>query len=202
MILTLLSLEADDVVRIYRNLRGRAPSSIPDDYLFRLLMKTLTEFTEEDAARLTPIQDRLCNRCGGCCTKSGYIVMNLEEFQAITEYLNTGADRLMKKVKAETEEDDVMVSGSPCPFYDAKARRCRVYPVRPSVCRGFPLRQMVKRRRRGGMPLLSFYRAADDLIVALCLMKCGVYDGKPGEKTAFSATSIEAHTHDYVSGKN
>lgn len=64
-----------------------------------------------------------CNGCGGCC---GPVAATEAEMTAIREY---------------TQRWGVSWAGhadlATCGFYDAAARRCRIYPVRPFLCRAY-----------------------------------------------------------------
>lgn len=125
----------------------------------------LRELSEEDLASMQEEQDSLCHRCGACCTVSRYVRMTEGEFEAIAAHLSVSPQDLSKGTGVSREEGYYLVSGSPCPFYDAPGRGCRVYKVRPRVCRLFPMGFSLKQMGEGRPPFFTGCPATEDLLV-------------------------------------
>lgn len=71
-----------------------------------------------------------CSNCGRCCTD--FLCMTRDEARRIARYLMEHPDT--KAFQAVSEGGKLMAS---CPFRDPLAKRCSVYPARPSICRTF-----------------------------------------------------------------
>lgn len=62
-----------------------------------------------------------CKNCGGCC---GIIPATIPEVNTIRNYIAVhGINPIKQK------------SPAICPFRDNKAKKCLIYPVRPTICR-------------------------------------------------------------------
>ncbi|HBI16501.1 MAG TPA: zinc/iron-chelating domain-containing protein [Desulfobulbaceae bacterium] len=86
-----------------------------------------------------------CATCGGRCCRgeSGYIWVNRGEIDRIAAYLLMNPidfiassvrqvdNRLSLRERRAGEE-------AVCLFFDLRACKCRIYPVRPAQCREFP----------------------------------------------------------------
>lgn len=62
-----------------------------------------------------------CTNCGRCC---GVVPASIPEVNAIRNYI---AVHGINPIKHEDK--------TTCPFRDNKAKKCLIYPVRPTVCR-------------------------------------------------------------------
>jgi Fe-S-cluster containining protein len=125
----------------------------------------LRGLSEEDLASMLDGQDSHCHRCGACCTVSRYVRITEGEFEAIAAHLKVSAQDLAGGVGASREGGYYLVSGSPCPFYDAPARGCGVYEVRPRVCRMFPMGFSLRQLGEGRPPFFTGCPATEDLLV-------------------------------------
>jgi Fe-S-cluster containining protein len=131
----------------------------------------LRELSEEDLVSMQEEQDSLCHRCGACCTVSRYVRMTEEEFEAIAAYLGLSSPELSRDTDASREESYYLVSGNPCPFYDAPDRGCRVYEMRPRVCRLFPMGFSLKQMGEGKPPFFTGCPATEDLLVGFIVRR-------------------------------
>ena len=62
-----------------------------------------------------------CINCGECC---GIIPASITEVNTIRNYIQLNG---IKPIKQKNK--------SICPFRDNKAKKCLIYPVRPTICR-------------------------------------------------------------------
>ena len=93
-----------------------------------------------------------CMACNGdCCIgESGYIWINLDEFNSLVNFLDMRADdvaqKYIKKVgyKYSLREVQIGENNYACIFFDLEKKRCSIYEVRPSQCRTFPFWEQFK----------------------------------------------------------
>jgi len=83
----------------------------------------------------------LCDNCGECC---GPVTVTEQEYGAIATFINERS--IAWEAKADLE----------CGFLDAKAKRCRIYPVRPFACRLFGVAHEMACPHHPSATVLSF----------------------------------------------
>lgn len=74
-----------------------------------------------------------CQHDGACCTVPGEVVMTPAERAEI----ECAAPSVALSWLPHEDARFVRLVAQPCPLYDATARRCTVYDVRPYNCRRF-----------------------------------------------------------------
>ncbi|HBN75834.1 MAG TPA: hypothetical protein DD473_08455 [Planctomycetaceae bacterium] len=82
-----------------------------------------------------------CTQCGNCCTGGpGAVWVSEEEIQAIAEYLEKpiGEIRLMHTRPLRGQKSLTEFANGDCTFFDSRARKGTIYPVRPVQCRTWP----------------------------------------------------------------
>ncbi len=86
-----------------------------------------------------------CTYCGGrCCYgESGYIWLNKDEIERISEFLHIELDIFISDyLRVEngkyTIKDIKFQDYYSCLFFDRDERHCSIYSVRPAQCRTFP----------------------------------------------------------------
>ena len=92
-----------------------------------------------------------CEACGGRCCRgeSGYIWVKYTEAQNIATFVNLSLEEFatmyLKKVnhRYSLREKRLGENDMACVFFDEKAERCMIYPVRPMQCRTFPFWESV-----------------------------------------------------------
>ncbi len=93
-----------------------------------------------------------CAKCNGFCCRgeSGYIWINFNEIQRLSEHLQLSVDevalRYLKKVKHRYSfiEKKLGAGDYGCIFFDENLKRCGIYEVRPNQCRTFPFWEQFK----------------------------------------------------------
>ncbi|MBD3205547.1 hypothetical protein GF319_04270 [Candidatus Bathyarchaeota archaeon] len=166
-----LDLNPVDTVRIFNLLRGKIPQTQDEEEIFQRYIRLLWIIKESDLFGYKIEQDSKCKRCGGCCIKSGLIILTRDEFSDIAKYLEISLEVLLMKVKARIEGDSIKISGIPCPFFIKSSKLCRIYPVRPEVCREFPIGHMIVKVRKHSIPFIGFCSASDEILVDIILQK-------------------------------
>lgn len=81
-----------------------------------------------------------CTGCGQCCTGApGYVWVNEEEIQSITQFLNLAIEEFyrcyLRHVKGRLSLIELPKTYD-CIFL--KDKKCQIYSVRPTQCRTFP----------------------------------------------------------------
>lgn len=86
-----------------------------------------------------------CNYCTGkcCCGEIGYIWLNKNEIEAISDFLNIEkkvfiADYLRKENGKYTIKDIKFGGYYSCLFFDRDKKQCTIYHIRPKQCRTYP----------------------------------------------------------------
>lgn len=82
-----------------------------------------------------------CTGCGGCCTGApGYVWVNKGEIEVLAAGLGMNVEQFEKKhVRLVGVRKSLLEYGNgDCVFFDAAARRCTVYALRPRQCRTWP----------------------------------------------------------------
>ncbi|MFV0562725.1 YkgJ family cysteine cluster protein [Malaciobacter mytili] len=87
-----------------------------------------------------------CGNCkGNCCIgESGYIWINMQEIERLSNYLNITLDELrvkyLRKIgyKYSLNEIKIEENNYACTFFDLEKRQCSIYEARPTQCRTFP----------------------------------------------------------------
>ncbi|MCC6525579.1 MAG: YkgJ family cysteine cluster protein [Polyangiaceae bacterium] len=82
-----------------------------------------------------------CTACGDCCTGApGYVWVDDAEIARLAEHMHLEPvdfeRRYVRRVGARRSLLE-RATGA-CVFFDESARRCRVYPARPTQCRTWP----------------------------------------------------------------
>ncbi len=87
-----------------------------------------------------------CSKCkGNCCIgESGYIWINMQEIEKLSNHLNLTLDELrikyLRKIgyKYSLNEIKLEENNYACVFFDLNKRQCSIYETRPTQCRTFP----------------------------------------------------------------
>lgn len=82
-----------------------------------------------------------CSQCGDCCTGApGTVWVTDEELREIADYLDKpiGEIRLFHTRIVRGRVSLTEFANGDCTFFDPRARKCTVYPVRPVQCRTWP----------------------------------------------------------------
>lgn len=82
-----------------------------------------------------------CKRCGTCCTTGDPIRLKNEDIAKIAKHLKIPMNKAIRKLTIpDTDKKGVLKFKHilPCKFYDATAKVCKIYSVRPWSCRIFP----------------------------------------------------------------
>lgn len=82
-----------------------------------------------------------CTGCGACCTGApGYVWLKQGEGQRIAGFLGIGYEEFIETytIYEYSRYSLKELSGGDCVFFNADARQCTVYPVRPMQCRLWP----------------------------------------------------------------
>lgn len=82
-----------------------------------------------------------CTGCGGCCTGApGYVWVTKGEIEVLAAGLGMSVAAFEKKyVRLVGVRKSLLEYGNgDCVFFDAPARRCTVYALRPRQCRTWP----------------------------------------------------------------
>lgn len=94
-----------------------------------------------------------CEKCrGNCCIgESGYIWLTPNEAKKIAQFLNLEFDQFVEKYLFKSGyrlsiKERAYEGGMACVFFDLEARKCTIYPARPSQCRSFPFWEYFKER--------------------------------------------------------
>ena len=85
-----------------------------------------------------------CTQCGNCCTGApGVVWVSEEEIRAIAEFSGRpeGEIRVMHTRPYAGRTSLNEHANGDCTFFDAEAKRCRIYPARPAQCRSWPFWQ-------------------------------------------------------------
>jgi Fe-S-cluster containining protein len=104
-------------------------------------VSSLGVMLETEVAMLVALQERLCLRCGDCCTKRGQIKFKKEELQTIADALHIEYKRLKDRIRASPMGDGTFAVAQPCPFQ--RENICGIYSVRPGTCRGYPANDLL-----------------------------------------------------------
>lgn len=83
-----------------------------------------------------------CTQCGDCCTGApGFVWVNKEEVQALTDLLNNDSVEDFEKNyvrKIGIRKSLREFPNGDCVFFDNERRCCSVYEARPRQCRTWP----------------------------------------------------------------
>jgi uncharacterized protein len=82
-----------------------------------------------------------CTQCGNCCTGGpGAVWVTDDDLRRIAEHTgkSLGEVRLFHTRLIGSRVSLQEYANGDCTFFDGAARRCTVYPVRPSQCRTWP----------------------------------------------------------------
>ncbi|MBN2824393.1 MAG: YkgJ family cysteine cluster protein [Campylobacterales bacterium] len=96
-----------------------------------------------------------CAKCNGFCCRgeSGYIWINYNEIQRLSEHLGLSVDELaikyLKRVKHRYSiiEKRLGEHDYTCIFFDQIQNRCGIYEARPNQCRTFPFWEQFKNQK-------------------------------------------------------
>jgi len=82
-----------------------------------------------------------CTQCGNCCTGApGVVWVDDNDIRRIAEHTGRGEDEIRvmhTRPYAQRTSLQEFANGD-CTFFDPRARRCTIYPVRPQQCRNWP----------------------------------------------------------------
>jgi Fe-S-cluster containining protein len=82
-----------------------------------------------------------CSQCGDCCTGApGTVWVTDDELREIADHLDKpiGEIRLFHTRIVRGRVSLTEFANGDCTFFDPRARKCTVYPVRPVQCRTWP----------------------------------------------------------------
>ena len=82
-----------------------------------------------------------CAECGGCCTGDpGVVWVSDDEIQQIAQFTgkSIGEIRLFHTRLVGNQVSLTEYANGDCTFFDARQRKCAIYPVRPPQCRSWP----------------------------------------------------------------
>src|SRR5262245_54855299 len=82
-----------------------------------------------------------CTQCGDCCTgAAGYVWVTNEEIAALAATVGIKVHEFERNNvrRAVSRKSQIELSNGYCIFFDAKARKCKVYHSRPRQCRTWP----------------------------------------------------------------
>ena len=82
-----------------------------------------------------------CAGCGDCCTgEPGYVSISGAEIEAIAAAAGMPVEDFQRQYVRQVGACKSLVerANGDCVFFDADARRCRVYELRPRQCRTWP----------------------------------------------------------------
>jgi len=82
-----------------------------------------------------------CTGCGNCCTGApGVVWVDDEDIRTIADFCGVGEGeiRVMHTRPYAGKTSLTEFANGDCTFFDPSARRCTIYPVRPSQCRTWP----------------------------------------------------------------
>jgi Fe-S-cluster containining protein len=154
-----------DVVRVYHLIRIKIPVQYLDEELFfKSFIKILWSIGEDDLQEFMVTQDEYCIHCGECCVNSGLIALNQEELQLIASYLKVSINKFKNRIHIK-EDGTLLMTGTPCPFYNKKSHMCTIYPVRPLVCKEFPVGKMISKTRMHRLPFIGLCKASDEVLI-------------------------------------
>jgi Fe-S-cluster containining protein len=82
-----------------------------------------------------------CTQCGNCCTGApGVVWVDDDDIRRIAEHTGRGEGEIRvmhTRPYAQRTSLQEFANGD-CTFFDPRARRCTIYPVRPQQCRNWP----------------------------------------------------------------
>jgi uncharacterized protein len=82
-----------------------------------------------------------CTQCGNCCTGTpGFVWVNQQEIESLARVLGEPTERFEESYvrKFGIRKSLREFPNGDCVFFDAQARQCSVYEVRPRQCRTWP----------------------------------------------------------------
>lgn len=82
-----------------------------------------------------------CTGCGYCCSgQPGYVYVNQEEIEALSQFLQIGSDEFELHFVRFVGKDKSLIErpNGDCIFLDSVTRHCMVYDLRPRQCRSYP----------------------------------------------------------------
>jgi Fe-S-cluster containining protein len=94
-----------------------------------------------DYLRIQIQMDFQCQRCGHCCQVADPIDIYPKDIRRLASFFNISEDQAIKEYTIpHPSEPDLLAfkDSSPCRFYDAGQRGCKIYQARPMVCRCSP----------------------------------------------------------------
>ncbi len=82
-----------------------------------------------------------CQRCNECCRKPGFVYLDLDEAQAISDFLKMDLRDFTDQYCELQDRRRLVLKKHPdeaCIFLDPKG--CTIHPVKPRQCQEFPLK--------------------------------------------------------------
>ena len=82
-----------------------------------------------------------CRRCGACCRRSGYVLLDradrerlaaalgLTEEEFVARYARLTSNRAQLSLIEKEDGSCVFLEGNRCAVYEARPRQCREYPL-------------------------------------------------------------------------
>lgn len=131
-----------DAIRVYTKAKKRLNmEKIEEDDLLKAV-SSLGMLLETEIALMYALQDKICTRCGKCCTENKTMRVQKQELKQIAETKKTSYKKIKRQTKASPRKNGTLrIIRNPCPFYEED---CTVYNVRPSICRGYPANVLLR----------------------------------------------------------
>ena len=87
-----------------------------------------------------------CSHCGTCCAESSPIFIHKDELNVLLQFNPDLRHEMISN--NDYSEHFRFKEDLPCKFHDFKAKRCKIYDIRPHVCRSYPLVLMGNKNRQ------------------------------------------------------
>jgi len=84
------------------------------------------------------LDDFVCQQCGNCCKRPGFVHATHEESLAIAQFLNINIIDFIHSKTILKEGYYLLASPNFNPDCFLKNNKCDIYPVRPQACRTYP----------------------------------------------------------------
>lgn len=83
----------------------------------------------------------VCRRCGNCCDLEGYVYVNADEQNRISEFLGMSISAFRREYAEQIPKHGWVLRDQPgsdrCVFLEPD-RTCRIHGAKPDQCRSFP----------------------------------------------------------------
>jgi Fe-S-cluster containining protein len=114
-------------------------TALTDGQVFREL--DAPKYTSVDYVRMACHILFNCQRCGTCCTTGDPIRLLPEDAALLAKHLKIPFSKALKKYTIPDPDRPGVLDFKhilPCKFFDAGAKGCKIYALRPWSCRIFP----------------------------------------------------------------